>query len=430
MPARGLGARRRAALFGACAIASCGAVGALASLAHAGPFPGVPDPGGQEDSPVPVPPPGKFFGYHENSFDLADHGWSSEQVASIVAGGGANAHRFNLDWWNVEPSHDRWSEAGWAKYDRFYDALVAKGIRPLITLGGTPPWARPVPGQNCGIRRGCEWPPAPWANEEWAEFAAEVARRFPQAVAIEIWNEPNLEGFWKPAPNPVRWAQLVSIAYPAIKSVSPGIRVLAGGLSPAQTPQYNLAGQFTHYPMREFLEAAYRASPSIKGSMDAISFHMVFNTLDYGAESLWAKLFADIRSTAQSFGDRGRTLWVSEDALTTSGPQAVSEADQADGLLRQYRRLMTMPDVGGVLIHTLGDRVELAPTSAGFGQGVVESWSPWNPKLAFCTFAEMSPAPYSGCPEAEQPPPPPPSGGNGGGGNLIDDLLGGLFGRR
>ena len=64
---------------------------------------------------------------------------------------------------------------------------------------------------------------------EWQEFLEEVARRFPQAAAIEIWNEPNLSGFWKPEPQPERYARLVASAYEAIKAADPGIQVIAGG---------------------------------------------------------------------------------------------------------------------------------------------------------------------------------------------------------
>lgn len=64
---------------------------------------------------------------------------------------------------------------------------------------------------------------------EWQEFLEEVARRFPQAAAIEIWNEPNLSGFWKPEPQPERYAGLVASAYEAIKAADPGIQVIAGG---------------------------------------------------------------------------------------------------------------------------------------------------------------------------------------------------------
>lgn len=384
---------------------------ALATSAAAQQYPGVADPGGDESAIVPVPPAdGRFFGYHEKVVELSTHGWTPEQIAEVAAGGGANTARFTLDWWNVEPARDVADENWWAYYDRVHDAFVARGVRPLITLASTPPWAREPAYQACGKRRGCEYPPATWMEGEWAEFAAEVARRLPRTAAIEIWNEPNLENFWKPVPDPARFARLVAAAYPAIKAANPGIRVLAGGFAPTQTREYDLLGRLTRTPMREFLAAAYAANPSIKGKLDGISFHTVFQELSYGSGTLFAKSFDDVRSVSRHFGDVGVPLWVTETGLTTNGSIAVTEAEQRSGLMRQYRRMMTMPDVEGVVVHTLADRVELPRSDFNFGYGLIRSFSPFTPKLAYCAFAGRVDAetPYGGCPRIDEE-----SGGSG-----------------
>src|SRR5918994_634808 len=429
MRARGLGARRRAALIGACSLL-CGAALAVAGPAQAGPLPRGPHPGGGPNAAVPVPPSGKFFGYHENSAELGTHGWTPAELAEVARGGGANLLRFHLDWWNVEPQRDKWGEVWWGKYARLYDALRADGMRPLITLGGVPPWARPASGLLCGTHRGCEYPPEPGMDDEWAEFAAEVARRFPETAAIEIWNEPNTQEFWKPLPSPWRYAQLVAAAYPAIKAANPNVRVLTGGLAPTQRRVYDLLGKIVKMPMRQFLQAAYTATPSIKDKIDGISFHTVFNQLDYGAESLWAKAFWDVRSTAAAYGDTGIELWLSETGLTTSGPQAYSETQQAAGLVAQYRRLMTMPDLKGMVIHTLAERVEMPPTDPARGHGLVRSFSPFGPKQGFCEFAGRvaTSTPYGGCPPivdtgpGDDPGGEDPGGGGGGSPRLNDFL--------
>lgn len=397
----------------------------LATSAAAQQYPGAPDPGGDESAAVPVPPPdGRFFGYHERVVELSTHGWTPEQIAEVAAGGGANTARFTLDWWNVEPSRDLADENWWRYYDRVYDAFMARGVRPLITLASTPPWAREAAYQACGKRRGCEYPPATWMEGEWAEFAAEVARRFPQAAAIEIWNEPNLENFWKPVPDPARFARLVAAAYPAVKAANPSMRVLAGGFAPTQTREYDLLGRLTRTPMREFLAAAYAASPSIDGKFDGISFHTVFQELSYGPGTLFAKSFDDVRSVSRHRGDAGVPLWITETGLTTNGSIAVSEAEQRSGLLRQYRRLMTMPDVEGMVIHTLADRAELPRSDFNFGYGLIRSFNPFAPKLAFCAFAGRADTetPYGGCPRIDE------GGGGSGDGTGGDSGSGGSGG--
>lgn len=373
----------------------------LAAPAGAQTFPGVPDPGGDQDRAVSVPPPpGKFFGYHEDTAEGDTHSWNASELAGVAKGGGANVHRFAVGWWNVEPKPDRWNENWWARYRRMYDAALAKGMRPIITLGSTPEWARDYIGRNCGLRRGCEYPPAAWALDEWAEYAAEVARRFPKTAAIEIWNEANIVNFWKPLPNPSRFAQLVDAAYPAIKAANPDMTVLAGSFAPAFKSAYNLAGQRTVIPMREFLDNAYKATPSINGKLNGISFHTTINQLNYGAESLFAKSFYDVRNTAAAHGDAGTRLWITETGITTTGAAAHTELEQAVGLTWQYRKMMQMPDVRAMVVHTLADQLMFSPSDKAFGYGVIQRWSPFDPKLAYCAFAGRvnTPTPYGGCP--------------------------------
>ena len=367
--------------------------------AAAGPFPGIPDPGGDPNTPVPVPPPGgKFFGYHELSAEELTHGWSAAEMATVAAGGGANTARFNITWWGVEPEQNLANDYWWNRYTRLYDAFIARGIRPIISVAGTPDWARLPIYQACGNQRGCEYAPAEYMDGQWQEFVAEVAARYPQAAAIEIWNEPNLQGFYKPNPNPWRYAQLVVKAYDAIKAVNPQMTVLAGALAPYQ------GDSIDRWSMKKFLDTMYAANPSVKDHMDGISFHTVWQSGDYGAESMYAKFFHDVRSVAAKFGDAGIPLWITETGLTTMGDAKFTEFQQAVGLLMQYRRLMQMPDVKAMIIHTLANRVELPPSDFNRGYGVIEGWSPFTPKLAYCWFAGRvnTPDPYGPCPKIDE----------------------------
>ena len=45
-----------------------------------------------------------------------------------------DAYRFSVDWSRIEPERDAVSDAGLAHYDAFVDALVAAGVRPMITI--------------------------------------------------------------------------------------------------------------------------------------------------------------------------------------------------------------------------------------------------------------------------------------------------------
>lgn len=355
-----------------------------------GAFEAAPDPGGSERKAVSVPPPGKrLFGFHESAYEYSEHGWNARDVAAVAKGGGANTLRFTIDWLFVEPTRDVWDETRWNHHKRIYDAALAAGIRPHITVSTAPTWARDgLLPSLCGPgARPCEYPPSRAMNGEWVEFVREVARRFPRAGAIEIWNEPNLDEYYKPAPDPQRYAELVALAYPAIKAAAPRVNVLAGANAPAQDFEYDSLGTKTDWPIEDFMRAAYASSPSIKGNMDGISYHYLWPARGYGKGSRFADLVQDVRKVRNEFGDRGMGLWMSEFGLTTTGPYAVSHKEQADGLIRIYRRLMSMKDSRELIIHTLADRIETPRSERDYGYGLISSFDPFVPKPAYCAFA-------------------------------------------
>ncbi len=356
------------------------------------------NPGGNEAIRLPVPPPdGKLFGFHEEAWTYPNPAFTPAQAAAATRLAGGNTYRFGLDWRGVEPQRDQWSEPNWLRAQRMYQALTDRGIKPVITIGFAPAWARDDPvldpfARTCTAHRGCEYPPARAMLDEWEEFAAEVARRFPLA-AIEIWNEPNIENFWRPRPDPERYAELLAHAHAAIKAVNPRATVLGGALASSLEYWYDAGGNPTVIPMRDFLDRAYEANPGIGGNMDALSFHFVFQQVYMGEGSSLAKAFKSARRSSAAHGDRRLRFWITEAALSTTGWDGMSERDQAEGLLRQYRRMLTMPDVDAYLIHTLYERYEVPADDQARGHGVLLSVDPIRPKRAFCEFANRAGTP-------------------------------------
>ena len=357
---------------------------------------GAPDPGGDEQARVPVPPDGISFGFNDNA--QVDGVRPSDQQAAAAAAG-ANAVRFPLDWRLVEPVRDEWKATGWEYYGTAYDAALAAGLTPVITIGSAPAWARePGPPQTCADFFACRYPPARAMDGEWSEFAREAAHRFPQAI-FEIWNEPNLAVFWRPQPDPERFARLQALAFEAIKKVQPDATVLSGGLSAIQPAGDTAAGAGpADVPLREFLDRAYKARPGLAAHMDAISFHPYPFGGGLGEGSDFAAAFDDVRDVTADNGDAGRRLWVTETGIASAGPGAVSEAAQVDGEVRLYRRLATMPDVDGIFIHRLLPPAEEATTSTEAGYALLRGGTMLgSPKPAFCAFVTLAGDAYPGC---------------------------------
>lgn len=122
-----------------------------------------------------------------------------EDVA-LISSLGLDSYRFSIEWARVEPKRDQIDEAALTHYGKFIDALLAAGIRPVITLHhfSNPVWVDdprdiecvngPTDQNLCGFGH-----PQGGALviEEFAEHAKLVAERFGDRV--DDWgtvNEP------------------------------------------------------------------------------------------------------------------------------------------------------------------------------------------------------------------------------------------------
>ena len=71
----------------------------------------------------------------------------------------------------------------------------------------------------------------------FAGYAGAVAAHFKgRNVRYEIWNEPNTERFWPPAPNADEFAALLKAAIGAMRQADPEARIASGGLARIDLP--------------------------------------------------------------------------------------------------------------------------------------------------------------------------------------------------
>jgi hypothetical protein len=112
-----------------------------------------------------------------------------------------DAYRLSVNWARMEPTRDNYDEAAFAHYDAVIDALVARGIKPMITVHhfSNPIWVDdprlpecppggPTDENLCGFGHPTG---GPAIVAEMAEFAGELARRYGDRV--DEWvtvNEP------------------------------------------------------------------------------------------------------------------------------------------------------------------------------------------------------------------------------------------------
>ncbi len=353
-----------------------------------------PDPGGNADAPVPVPPTGRYFGLNE-TIGQPTQALTTDQLAELASGAGANAIRSVLSWQAIEPERDAWSAGTWRPFDDLYASARAAGLTPILILTNAPSWARTLLGKLCLLGPQCAYPPRPEMDGEWSQFAAEAARRYPDAI-FEVWNEPNLSGHWQSGPDPERYARLQVVAHDAIKGVNPDATVLSAGFANTGHPDFLsgvVGGLLGRMGMREFVARAYAAPDSIKGHVDALAFHPYpgqistgsTDTPDLGAGSGFARGFAEIRAVRDAAGDTDVPLFVTETGISTQ--EGVDRAGQVAATQRIYRKLMTMDDVMGVVFHRLLEAQDIQILEAGFAWMRPNTSGPPSPWPVYCAFA-------------------------------------------
>jgi hypothetical protein len=178
-------------------------------------------------------------------------------------------------------------------------------------------------------------------------------------VAIEAWNEPNLDVFWgvpegQPfAREPLRFARLVNLASAKVAQVAPEINVLPGALSPL--------GKNVNTFM---LEAAdpQKADRIVPERIAALSFHL------YAFDPLGGKLRNDRRLRKQvhdyydnqvsllrdAFKDKNR--WITEigyPSVATGQLESGSIRSQRRRLLRAHFEYARLPRIQSFVVHNL-----------------------------------------------------------------------------
>ncbi|NJK98539.1 MAG: hypothetical protein HC905_29715 [Bacteroidales bacterium] len=123
----------------------------------------------------------------------------------------------------------------WRSPFYIYDTLVEKGLAPIVTPCFIP--ARLASGpETVFATRNNVTVPRDW--KEWERFVADFVNSLVDRYSIdvlkswyfEVWNEPNLDGFWKGGQE--GYWELYKILYSTIKNIDPGLKI--GGPSTAR----------------------------------------------------------------------------------------------------------------------------------------------------------------------------------------------------
>ena len=282
-------------------------------------------------SPPPSPSqPGQQFGFggHLMWHDVE----SGLRQLDMLREDGLEVIRFDVAWRDLEPSPGQFRYLD--KLDSFVTAAQEDGIRSIITVIETPAWA------NGGRSR---WVP-PDDPADYARFLGVLASRYAgRVMAWEVWNEPDLELFWRPRPNAVAYTRLLVAASAAIRQADPSALVFGGSIAFGNT---------------DFVRTMY--AEGARGTFDAMAIHPY--TLTRAPEdetdrfhSLTAVL-DDMRAIMVEEGDAAVPIWVTEFGWAIVGLNSVSREQRVEYLPRAVRIIRERPWVAGLVIYTIDTR--------------------------------------------------------------------------
>ena len=291
------------------------------------------------------------WGFNEG-WGLSPDAWSADLVGDQVESAAAimpdslSTSRLHLNWREVEFTQD---EYDWSRSDRVYQAMQASSVDPVMLIFQAPEWARD-PDATCPAANPCAFPPASEHDGEWSEFVQLAAERYPEVLAIEVWNEPNLPRFWAPAPDPGRYVEVLALAHDAAAAAGSAAPVVTAGLSPVRNTNA------TQTSSREFLREIYeQGSASDFEGIGAHSYPRVEPLVD----EMWREL-GRLLEVRDNHADPGTPLWITEASVSSEASQGVGTERQGEELVRFYRSIEGH-EIESFIIHRFHDVADEPP---------------------------------------------------------------------
>jgi polysaccharide biosynthesis protein PslG len=261
---------------------------------------------------------------------------------------GVGTLRVNLAWGSVQSGPD--APYDWSHYDPVVENAARNGIRVLATVYSSPSWAESSP----------EVPPLGRSLRGFEAFVRAAVERYgaqgsfwserPDVPELpiadwQLWNEPNFAPFWKPAPDPAAYLELLRAFDSAVERNDPTARTITGGLFP--TPAGGPSAE-------EFLADVYREGGA--ELFDAVGVHPYAATPGEALSAL-----GELRALMSRFGDSGKPIWITEVGWASGGAPSgltVGAARQADYLTQIFDLAAADRDrlgIAGVVWYSLSD---------------------------------------------------------------------------
>ena len=188
--------------------------------------------------------------------------------------------RFDIDWTAWEKDH------ALPRVAAVLDSAEREGVTALPILNTAPRAVLPVEEKQDEF------------IEAFRPFVADVMRRFGgRFPAVEVWNEPNLPGWWN-IPNPTNYVEVLKAACEEIKAANPDALVCLGGVSDVGL---------------DYIRALYELGGA--PYFDVVCCHPY--TIPFAPEGTLDKKLESLRALMAEFGDADKPIWITEVGFPT-----------------------------------------------------------------------------------------------------------------
>jgi len=258
---------------------------------------------------------------------------ASRSTLDLAVQAGCRGVRLDGNWRELQPQRDTWD---WAVLDESIYGATERKLEVLVTLSQVPPWANG--GHEPNI--------PPIQIRDWQAFVKAVCERYRGQIGVlEIFNEPNIYGFWTGTAEQYVDYLLVP-AIDVIRATAPEMKIAAPALS-------------TEGEWRPWLDTMLRMSRHL---IDIISVHCyakhgraVWDALSQ-QPSWWEALILRkgpcVKHVISDAGAAHVPVWVTETGWST---HKVSEAEQSGCIDQLLEGWATHPWVENIHVFQLID---------------------------------------------------------------------------
>lgn len=324
-------------------------------------------------APAAAPDPASPFGI-AGVMRWPDWGSFSQPVDTFLQTGAAWV-REDFVWGLIQPTEQKYE---WTATDRIAGALAERKVNVLGIISYSANWATPAKEDDNQPSAVSFYPPD---LDKYANFVRTLVSRYKGTVKHwEIWNEPDNALFWKPKPDARRYAELLRVAYKAVKQADPSAKVLSGGVSGNAVP---------------FLEEMIAAGAG--SSFDILALHPYAVPLNAAHARVESRpevhKMVDVELTKyRALLERqgpNRPIWVTEMGWPARD-WGLDDAAQADYMAQAYAQMLASGLTERIFWYSFKDASDRATDSWGllsWGKGKTDLGPR---RLSFNTYATLT----------------------------------------